>query len=229
MQYSDYGITAQSRQGYGAQVLWRLARWNGVAGFSGVAGLVGEKENFCYTVEHDDPDRPYALPYLLRSGEEQVLSRWNMLEQKMTVSREQAVVECSIDGILTLVSKGKGPTLWRAYGADWVALHKGERLVLTDGDQVGLDCNDPEAAVFMAQQEGAYSQQQQQQGGYTQGQPLYVQASYDFPNPEPGQLGFRAGDVIVVTQQGNPDDWWEGSLNGQVGWFPSTFCSAPWS
>ena len=31
--------------------------------------------------------------------------------------------------------------------------------------------------------------------------------------------------MIQVTQQGEPDGWWEGALNGQVGWFPSNYCA----
>ena len=72
----------------------------------------------------------------------------------------------------------------------------------------------------------SYDQQSQQYGFYGQAQPSYVQATFDFADPEAGQLGFRVGDVIEVTQQGEPDGWWEGSLHGQVGWFPSTYCSA---
>ena len=63
-------------------------------------------------------------------------------------------------------------------------------------------------------------------GDAQQGQQTYVVANYIYnvPNPDAGQLSFRAGDVIQVTQQGEPDGWWEGALNGQVGWFPSNFC-----
>jgi|Transcript_1335 hypothetical protein len=79
------------------------------------------------------------------------------------------------------------------------------------------------------QGQGGYGQQQQYgdqgQGGFAQqGQESYMQATYDFPNPEAGQLYFQSGDIIQVTRQGEPDGWWEGALNGQVGWFPSSYC-----
>ena len=79
------------------------------------------------------------------------------------------------------------------------------------------------------QGQGGYGQQQQYgdqgQGGFAQqGQESYMQATYDFPNPEAGQLYFQSGDIIQVTQQGEADGWWEGALNGQVGWFPSSYC-----
>lgn len=38
----------------------------------------------------------------------------------------------------------------------------------------------------------------------------------------PFQLSFAKNDVILVTQQ-LEGGWWEGSLSGQVGWFPSDF------
>jgi hypothetical protein len=84
-------------------------------------------------------------------------------------------------------------------------------------------------------QQGQYGYDQstqyygQDQTGYAQQTtPAYVQAEFDFPNPAAGQLRFRTGDVIEVTQQGEPDGWWVGMLNGQVGDFPSNFCSAPY-
>ena len=57
----------------------------------------------------------------------------------------------------------------------------------------------------------------------------YVQALSDFTPHHPGELGFRAGDIIQVMQPGETGGWWEGLLNGQAGWFPSNYCSAPQS
>lgn len=208
-------------------VVWR------VAGISGVKGqdLYLYQQDYLHTKDHD-AEKKKDLPYCLRSGDEQVLSRWNMLKQKLTVSRVQCMVKVSPDGTMaTLVSCGRGATLWRARGGAWNGLSKDEKHVLADGDQVSLDVNDPEAAVFECQKEGAALQQQggyDHEGGFAQhGQPSFVQAEYAFTSPEAGQLFFQAVDVIEVTQQGEPDGWWEGSLNGQVGWFPSNFCSAP--
>lgn len=88
------------------------------------------------------------LPYKLRRGEVQVLSRWNMVSQKLTVSRVQCKVRVFTDGTACLTSCGKGPTLWRAWGGPWNVLYKDERHIMADGDQVSLDWQDPEAAVF---------------------------------------------------------------------------------
>ncbi|KAF7275240.1 hypothetical protein GWI33_012051 [Rhynchophorus ferrugineus] len=35
------------------------------------------------------------------------------------------------------------------------------------------------------------------------------------------QLCFKKGDVIAVTQK--DEGWWEGTLNGKTGWFPSNY------
>jgi len=97
------------------------------------------------------------------------------------------------------------------------------------------------AAQGGAQQQFGAAQGGMQQSGMGQGgmqppgmgqssdvrQRTLVQATYDFPPEQQGDLGFRAGDIIEVTQQGEADGWWEGTLNGQTGWFPSGFCSAP--
>tara|TARA_B100000767_G_C19592385_1_gene462038 strand:- start:295 stop:804 length:510 start_codon:yes stop_codon:yes gene_type:complete len=97
-QQSQQGFTVGStpsgpiqggQQGNGGQVLWRLDRYYGVAGFSGVAGFTAEKKNYMYTPEDDDFFRPCALPYTLCSGDERPLSRWNMIEQKLTVRQPQ--------------------------------------------------------------------------------------------------------------------------------------------
>ena len=102
----------------------------GVTGFTGVAGVQGRAPFPAF--QRDD----YALPYSLRSGDEQILSRWNMIEQKLTVSRVQCVVQVAPDGAATLESRGKGPTLWREPGGPWVALQAGDRVFLGDGHQV---------------------------------------------------------------------------------------------
>ena len=84
----------------------------------------------------------------LCNGEEQVLSRWNMIEQSLTVSRRQCTVQC-IDGCATLISMGRSPTLWREHAASpWCTVSNGESLILAEGHQLSLDCNDPDAAVF---------------------------------------------------------------------------------
>ena len=131
--------------------LWRLDGYNGVAGFSGVAGFAASSKYNFFQLEHGREGRPCQLPYTLGVGDEQALSRWNMIDQKLTVSRKQAIIECNSDGSLKVTSEGKGPTLLRGMqttGGQWVGLYKGDSVILSDGDQLSLDCNDPEAAVF---------------------------------------------------------------------------------
>ena len=95
------------------------------------------------------------------------------------MSRIQAIVKGLHEGAL-LSSEGRGPTLWRMPGGAWNALYRGETRLLNDGDHISLDCNEPEAAVFMCLREGGYhhqmqSQQKDQQYGYAQQQ----QGGYD--------------------------------------------------
>ncbi|KAK1093018.1 hypothetical protein LTR48_003194 [Friedmanniomyces endolithicus] len=46
-----------------------------------------------------------------------------------------------------------------------------------------------------------------------------VRALYDFHPTEEGELFFRKGDTIVVTES-IYKDWWKGNLHGQIGIFP---------
>jgi len=36
-------------------------------------------------------------------------------------------------------------------------------------------------------------------------------------------LKFREGDIISLINDSDPSGWWEGDLNGAVGYFPSNF------
>ena len=42
-----------------------------------------------------------------------------------------------------------------------------------------------------------------------------------------GQLSFDVSALIEVITEGEPNEWWEGRLGAEVGWFPSAYCSAP--
>ncbi|BGP58382.1 hypothetical protein JCM8202_001884 [Rhodotorula sphaerocarpa] len=44
-------------------------------------------------------------------------------------------------------------------------------------------------------------------------------AIWDYNKAQPDDLGFKAGDIIQIEEEVNPD-WWRGSLNGQTGLFP---------
>ena len=50
----------------------------------------------------------------------------------------------------------------------------------------------------------------------------FVQALFDFTPAEEGELGFRRGDIITVTNRADLN-WWEGTLNNASGTFPSTY------
>ncbi|XP_023023049.1 rho guanine nucleotide exchange factor 7 isoform X2 [Leptinotarsa decemlineata] len=52
-------------------------------------------------------------------------------------------------------------------------------------------------------------------------EPLVVQAIYSYKRSNNDELCFKKGDIITVTQK--DDGWWEGTLNGETGWFPSNY------
>ena len=177
------------QQSYGAQVAWRLARFSGI-----------------------DEEVTPRNGYTLRNGEHQVLSRWNMLSQTLSVSRKQCMVQILADGTATLTSYGKGPTLWRSRAGPWQPVRNGESLVLSDGDQVSLDVNQPEGAVFTCQDETAmqqsrgyqrdYAQQQQQQQGQQHQQQQQGQLPYPWE-----QLIDQSGAVYYSNPHTGEASW----------------------
>ena len=107
----------------------------------------------------------------------------------------QCLVKLKPDGTPVLTSIGKQPTLWRSgSGGPWNPLYRRQERVLVSGDQISIDANNPEGAIFQfentamgggqvgggqmgyGQQQGGYPQQgYQQQGGYPQQQGGYPQ------------------------------------------------------
>ena len=170
-----------------------------VAEFSGVTGFAGSSSYLPAGLYCPIYGRYGYLPYTLRNGEEQVLSRWHMKKQKLTVSRKQCQLAVAADGTATLTSTGRGPTMVRTWsGADgvhgpWNALYKDTVHVLGDGDQIGLDCDDPDSAVFTCHVEG---DSQHLGGAYAQ-HGDYNYAQHDYTEDE--QHGSYA--------QALPDGW----------------------
>ena len=155
-------------------VLWRVAPFSGVR---------------CYVHRGVQP-----RCYEMRKGDVQVLSRFSMLTQKLTVSRVQCIVQIH-DGTATLSACGRDSTLWRGRGLPWVALNNGDQVPLTDGDQISLDCNDPEAAVYTCEE-----QAQQEQGAAQQD--TYAQLPYPWE-----QLADQEGNVYYSNTQTGESQW----------------------
>lgn len=180
-----YQASTAQQQSYGAGLpgvtaLWRIAGFSGVTGFDFVVnGRVIPVENAPFTKDSFYKGTVHqtstVLPYTLLNGDEVVLGRWNMLEQRLTVSRMQCAVKAMDDGTALLISCGRGPTLLRGYssGGQWVPLMAGQNAALSDGDQISLDCSDPETFVFTCHdgsatllQGGAYPQQHGHEQGF---------------------------------------------------------------
>ncbi|XP_013860187.1 rho guanine nucleotide exchange factor 6 [Austrofundulus limnaeus] len=51
---------------------------------------------------------------------------------------------------------------------------------------------------------------------------LMVKARFNFKQNNEDELSFSKGDLILVTRQ-EEGGWWEGTLNGRTGWFPSNY------
>uniref|UniRef100_A0A3Q3F0V7 Osteoclast-stimulating factor 1 n=1 Tax=Labrus bergylta TaxID=56723 RepID=A0A3Q3F0V7_9LABR len=49
-----------------------------------------------------------------------------------------------------------------------------------------------------------------------------VKARFNFKQNNEDELSFNKGDLILVSRQ-EDGGWWEGSLNGKTGWFPSNY------
>lgn len=64
------------------------------------------------------------------------------------------------------------------------------------------------------------SQQEMSENGG--GGQLMVKARFNFKQNNEDELSFNKGEVILVTRQ-EEGGWWEGTLNGKTGWFPSNY------
>ncbi|XP_052460437.1 rho guanine nucleotide exchange factor 7 isoform X1 [Carassius gibelio] len=51
---------------------------------------------------------------------------------------------------------------------------------------------------------------------------VLVKARFNFQQTNEDELSFNKGDIIQVMRQ-EEGGWWEGSLNGKTGWFPSNY------
>lgn len=50
----------------------------------------------------------------------------------------------------------------------------------------------------------------------------FVKALFDYEASDEGQLSIKAGTVLELLDDSNPD-WWEGELNGRTGYFPKDY------
>lgn len=77
------------------------------------------------------------------------------------------------------------------------------------------------------------SRQEMSENGGGGGQQM-VKARFNFKQNNEDELSFNKGDLILVTRQ-EEGGWWEGTLNGKTGWFPSNYvreiktCGESWN
>jgi hypothetical protein len=70
----------------------------------------------------------------------------------------------------------------------------------------------------------SFLQQQQQPPPPAYNRRPTAVAIYDFDAQQPGDLGFRKGDVIeVIEKTDSTDAWWKGRVNGREGVFPGNY------
>lgn len=54
--------------------------------------------------------------------------------------------------------------------------------------------------------------------------PVRARALFDYNPQQAGDLGFKKGDIIDITEKtSQQNDWWKGELNGAKGSFPANY------
>ena len=92
---------------------------------------------------------PNGAQSTVRYGSQLTLGRYDLPMQNPFVSREQCVVVMGADGAATVTSRGKKPTGVRPrYGGPWKWLYERQEHVLSEGDQIAVDQQNPEGAIF---------------------------------------------------------------------------------
>jgi len=192
------GVDQASGQTYWYNQQTGQSQWEAPQGMGGQQGYVVPTQGYGVQAAWSiSPGNGVYPTYTVRSGEQQVLGRYDMAQQSEYVSRSQCSIQVGPDGTATLISMGKPPTAVRSqYGAPWNYIQRDQRHVLQNGDQVSLDSNNPEGAFFTCQmegsgQQGGYGQQQggYQQQGYGQQQGGYGQQQGGYGQQQGGQQG----------------------------------------
>lgn len=120
--------------------------------------------------------RYYEMPYYVVNTEEHKLSSANLYYDAPMIEQVQCKIKTRSNGDTGLLGIGGiSPTLVRSVRdgqwGEWDLVYKGQNRWLFSGDQISLDYNNPEAALFQLTEEvhGMTWEQWWQMGGMTGG------------------------------------------------------------
>ena len=144
--------------------------------------------------------------YQLHSGEEQVLGRFDMVEQSPYVSRMQCIVRVANDGTASVISLGKAQTRIVIGSDAWsrrtVILGKEQTHALKDGEQIALQkdhLSGSMQAVFTVYAPAAHGDSHAQEDGYAQqGQQQWTPHPWETQVDQNGQVYYHNPQTGVV-------------------------------
>uniref|UniRef100_A0A8C7DPL2 Rac/Cdc42 guanine nucleotide exchange factor 6 n=1 Tax=Oncorhynchus kisutch TaxID=8019 RepID=A0A8C7DPL2_ONCKI len=119
----------------------------------------------------------------------------------------------------------RGCTSLKVEGFEPECLYSGEKFNKVLTTLLGVNfatqgkSNDCIYLLGLIQEDAQLQTEMSENGG---GGLVLVKARFQFKQNNEDELSFNKGDLISVSRQ-EEGGWWEGSLNGKTGWFPSNY------
>ncbi|XP_051559388.1 rho guanine nucleotide exchange factor 7b isoform X3 [Myxocyprinus asiaticus] len=101
-------------------------------------------------------------------------------------------------------------------GSDSMCLHNSSSLRIKSFDSINCPSTHSRSSRHK------YNQYRSLDMSESSGLQVLVKAKFNFQQTNEDELSFSKGDIIQVTRQ-EDGGWWEGTLNGKSGWFPSNY------